>query len=171
MFLYCVSSQETVRKLRESPFDHKEWQVLQQHYFSPPCLMESNSHCSSSSDFTDDTNEPDAHENSRKLLDSSAPIKSDDSSTKSAGRTRPSLVQESLRPLKKASNRSTVARINYYSRIKVLMERNKALGKTHDNLAILRQLRVLEDALQDMDPNELEDLMLQEVLQLRTESI
>eukprot|EP01033_Poteriospumella_lacustris_P000634 gene634-439_t len=72
----------------------------------------------------------------------------------------------SSRPWKRASNLTTMPRINYFGRIKSLLDELRSAGSHGACLALLRQLRMLEISLLGLDALEIEEILLRDVLGL-----
>lgn len=72
----------------------------------------------------------------------------------------------SNRPWKRASNLTTLPRINYFARIKSLLDELRSARSFGACLALLRQLRMLEISLLGLDALEIEEILLRDVLGL-----
>lgn len=126
---------EAARQVNDLPFDAREWQVLQDFYYTPPSQAEENmanqqqqqqqqqiipSFRSESAGTSDASDGSDPASSAAASVDGSERSSITTATIPAAGQVHErSGTEESPRPWKRASNLSTVPRINYFMRIKV----------------------------------------------------
>eukprot|EP01031_Cornospumella_fuschlensis_P026042 gene26042-31444_t len=152
------------RDLWALPFNSHDMWDLHQYFFSPP--EGHRVQVPSESDTEDDDSQfsranpsPDSS-----CAEDNVSLGSDVSRKKmvSNSHERPR-CDSGARPKKRATNKTTVARIAYYPLIKTRLEGYKASVDEVKALTLLRQLRLLEKALMGVEPAVIEKLLLEEV--------
>eukprot|EP01031_Cornospumella_fuschlensis_P030615 gene30615-36991_t len=151
------------RDLWALPFNSHDMWDLHQYFFSPP--EGHRVQVPSESDTEDDDSQfsranpsPDSS-----CAEDNVSLGSDVSRKKmvSNSHERPR-CDSGARPKKRATNKTTVARIAYYPLIKTRLEGYKASVDEVKALTLLRQLRLLEKALMGVEPAVIEKLLLEE---------
>lgn len=109
---------ESLRRLRDVPFDPRELQELSIWYYSPPPIEEDSFAFERPAAFASGTTV-----GSQSTARPCTPVNNEESTASTAGvkaaHDRPAGSHDSSRPHKRAGNRNTVPRIMYYSRVKV----------------------------------------------------